>query len=288
MSIELKRGQRCRSDERASPSVTGYARDSCSSRDDGGEFKGASMRVWFKNIAARLGLDDTSDNGVRAILTAAAARSAIVGIGSNEYMVSPEAECGMVDSVEEDALSIVFAPEMRGSQCILGESLSIAVATNRGFYRGKATVLSRWRDSGGAGSRARVGIRVSIPEALVHVQRRLAHRVSVAFDLAPRGQITRFDEQAPFAETLIMDVSSSGLRVRAPEHVVLEPGTLLTLDAQFPSAIPSFQTTTEVVRTSSSRTPKTVMIGLRFTQPMPELEKAIRALDLRRRTRSAA
>jgi hypothetical protein len=246
------------------------------------------MRVWFKSIASKLGLEDSAERGVREILAGAAQRSAIVGFGADEYIVCPDPDCGMIDALEDDTLVIAFAPEMRGVYCIPGETLSIAIATSRGFHRGKVTVLSRWRDSGGAGSRPRAGVRVSIPVELVHIQRRFTHRVPVAFDLAPVAHLSRFDEEQFFLKAPIIDLSESGLRIRIPTELDLAPGTVLKLDARFPSAIPSFATTVEVIRRSTSKVPGTSMLGLRYTESMSELAKAIRTLDVRRGNRPAA
>ena len=139
----------------------------------------------------------------------------------------------------------------------MGERLWIAIATSRGFHRGETEILSRWSESASGGGRRRIGLRISIPASLTHIQRRFTLRVPVAFDLAPTAMITRMEgDPTPF-KVPILDLSESGVLVRAP------------ISAEFKLDLP-------------------VKIAATFPQPLSDLAKSIRALDVRRGKRPAA
>jgi hypothetical protein len=246
------------------------------------------MRVWFKSIAASLGFDDAAERSVREILSAAALRSAEAGLGSSERNVCPDSDFGFVDSVDDDGVSLAFAPQRRGVEFIVGERLWIAIATSRGFHRGETEILSRWSESASGGGRRRIGLRISIPASLTHIQRRFTLRVPVAFDLAPTAMITRMEgDPTPF-KVPILDLSESGVLVRAPISAEFKLDLPVKIAATFPSAIPSFETTAVVTRTGSSKVEDCVSVGLHFVQPLSDLAKSIRALDVRRGNRPAA
>lgn len=249
------------------------------------------MRIWLKSITSMLGLEDTQDRTVRQILDAAVARTAVVGLGTDEFDACPDPECCLLDSLDGDTMILVpaGAESMRG--IAVGARYFVAVASSRGFHRGETTILSRWIEHGEDGAK-RFGFRASIPSVLVHLQRRDTHRVPVAFDLAPTATLMRptegSDDAADPCVGSILDLSETGLRLRVPEESKFELGQILAIEAQFPSAIPSFKTTVEVVRIGRSKVPKSVALGLRFPEPLTTLGPAIRALDLRRGGRPAA
>lgn len=248
------------------------------------------MRVWFKNIASMLGVDDAEERSVREILAAAAQRSAIVGLRPAGIDVCPDPDCCMLDAVEGDTMSLVWIGGLPRPEIAPGETLQIAIATSRGFHRGETTILSRWTEQGGQGGGRRIGFIASLPPTLAHVQRRGSHRVPVAFDLAPVAQLFAPPIADPICKAPIVDLSDIGLRVRVSSALAAQllSGQRLVVSAEFVAAIPSFKTTVEVVRIASSKAPDSRVVGLRFTEPMEELSRAIRALDLRRSTRPAA
>jgi hypothetical protein len=246
------------------------------------------MRVWLKSIAASLGFDDAAERSVREILSAAALRSAEAGLGSSEHNVCPDSDFGFVDSVDDEGVSLAFAPQRRGVEFIVGERLWIAIATSRGFHRGETQILSRWNESASGGGRRRLGLRVSIPASLTHVQRRFTLRVPVAFDLAPTAIIVRAEGDQTPIKVPILDLSESGVLVRAPASAQLTLNTQVKLAANFPSAIPSFETVASVSRIGPSKVEGCVSIGMHFEEPLSELAKSIRALDVRRSNRPAA
>lgn len=248
------------------------------------------MRVWFKNIAAMLGVEDADERSVREILGAAAQRSAIVGLSPSGIDVCPDPDCCMIDAVEGDTISLAWIGGTPRVELAPGARFQIAIATSRGFHRGETTILSRWAEQGAPGSRRRVGFLVSIPPTLTHVQRRNSHRVPVAFDLAPVAQLFAPPLADPICNAPIVDLSDIGLRVRVPSALAEQfvSGQRFVVKANFVTAIPSFKTTVEVVRIAASKAQDSRVVGLRFTESMEELTRAIRALDLRRSTRPAA
>ena len=246
------------------------------------------MRVWFKSIASMLGLDDTEERSVRQILEVAASRSAIVGLCANQFDVYPDPDCCVLEAVESDSVVLVALGAARRNDIVPGARFSMAIGSSRGFHHGETTVLSRWIENDDRGVRQRSGFRVSIPTALTHVQRRMTHRVPVAFDLAPTAFLSVPESDASPCKAQIMDLSETGMRVRVPLSQTYETGQVLEVDARFPDAIPSFKTSCSVVRSIRLKARDANVVGLRFIEPMSELSGAIRALDLRRGTRPAA
>jgi hypothetical protein len=248
------------------------------------------MRVWFKNIASMLGIEDAEERSVREILAAAAQRSAVVGLSPSGIDVCPDPECCMLDAVEGDAVSLVWIGGAPRPEIVPGATFQIAIATSRGFHRGETTILSRWNEPGDAGARRRIGFLASLPPSLTHVQRRNSHRVPVAFDLAPFAQLYVPPLADPVCKAPIVDLSDIGLRVRIPAALAeqLSCGQQLVISAEFAATIPSFRSSVEVMRIAASKVPDSRVVGLRFVEPMTELTHAIRAIDLRRSTRSVA
>lgn len=248
------------------------------------------MRVWFKNIAHMLGFEDADERTVREILSAAAQRSAIVGLSPSGIDVCPDPECCMLDAVEADAISLAWIGGTPRPEIAPGARFQIAIATSRGFHRGETRILSRWSEPSDAGARRRIGFLASLPPSLTHVQRRSSHRVPVAFDLAPVAQLHAPLFADPICKAPIIDLSDIGLRVRVPAGIAeqLSCGLQLVITAEFAATIPSFKTTVEVVRVAASKAHDSRVVGLRFLEPMTDLSHAIRALDLRRSTRSVS
>lgn len=245
------------------------------------------MRVWFKNIAHMLGIDDDEDRSLRQILTTAASRSAIVGLSASEFDAYPDPDCCILEAVEQDSLVLVAVGTARMDLAV-GAKFCMAVSSSRGFHRGEVTILSRWIEQNDRGARQRAGFRVSVPQSLTHVQRRITHRVPVAFDLAPLAYLLIPESELPACKSQIIDLSETGMRVRVPFEQEYELGQQVSVDARFSEIIPSFTTTCEVVRVTPIKARDARVVGLRFVEPMSELSHAIRALDLRRSTRPAA
>lgn len=245
------------------------------------------MRVWFKNIAHMLGLEDAEERSLRQILATAASRSAIVGLCANEFDAYPDPDCGILEAIEDDTLVLVNVGTAR-SDIVVGGQIFVAIASSRGFHRGEVTIMSRWVEQNERGHRHRCGWRVSIPQALTHVQRRLTHRVPVAFDLAPLAYLTIAESESAPCKSAIIDLSETGMRVRVPIDHAYELGQAVEVDARFTEIIPSFKTTCEVVRFTPVKSRDVNVVGFRFIEPMTELSHAIRALDLRRSSRPAA
>jgi hypothetical protein len=246
------------------------------------------MRVWFKSIAAMLGIDDTEERTVRQVLDAAVARSAVVGLCANEFDAYPDPDCCVLEAIEDDSLVLVAVGAARRSDIVPGARFHMAIGSSRGFHHGETTVMSRWMEHDERGVRQRSGFRVSIPTSLTHVQRRVTHRVPVAFDLAPSAILTIPESDAPPCKATVMDLSETGMRVRVPITQTYEIGQQVEVDARFPDTIPSFKSTCTVVRVAPLKAREVNIVGLRFSEPLSELSGAIRALDLRRGNRPAA
>lgn len=58
------------------------------------------MRVWFKNLSALLGEEDSEESSVRQIVESAAARAAVVGLSKDAALVRPDPDCGVIDAVD--------------------------------------------------------------------------------------------------------------------------------------------------------------------------------------------
>ncbi|MEY3143146.1 MAG: hypothetical protein RLY21_1639 [Planctomycetota bacterium] len=244
------------------------------------------MRVWFKNIASLLGVEDAEERSLRQILTAAAARSAIVGLCKEEFDAYPDPECCILEGVEEDTLILVAVGPAR-MDLVVGASFHIAISSSRGFHRGETKIISRWVEQSDGGGGQRFGFRVSVPQTLTHIQRRVTHRVPVAFDLAPFVYLAVPEAEQPPCKAQIIDLSETGMRVRVPIEQDYAMGQMLDADARFTEVIPSFKAKCEVIRVTPVKNRHARIVGVRFDHTLSELAHAIRALDLRRSSRSS-
>ncbi|MFM7134069.1 MAG: PilZ domain-containing protein [Planctomycetota bacterium] len=245
------------------------------------------MRLWFHRMAGLLGLDETCEHRVVDILRRAAVRSASIGIGTVDGVALPNPFSGHVVELEPEALVIsrpLEGPNRR--ELLAGERLHLSVASERGFHHGDVEVLGRW--STGEGASKRYGYRVSIPQALVHEERRMVHRVPVAFDLAPVAHLSRPASLAPVGSGVVVDLSEGGMCVRAELRNLVVPGEAIIVRASFPAVIPEIHTRMEIAHAVPSRAAGQHDLGLRFLEPQPELAQAIRALEIRRVNRAGA
>lgn len=245
------------------------------------------MRLWFQRMAAFLGFDDGDEQSIRAILHAAALRSASIGIGSLDGAALPSPLAGHVEDLESDAL-VISRPQEGPSrrELVTGESLHLSIAADKGFHHGDVTVLGRW--VAGEGTLRRYGYRVSIPTALVHEERRTLHRVPVAFDLAPRALLQKPGTLVEIGEGTVVDISEGGLCVRVALSTLVRRDEGVVVRAEFPAIIPAIQARAVVAHVKHARQAGTMDLGLRFTEPQDELGRAIRALELRRVNRAGA
>lgn len=246
------------------------------------------MRVWFKSIASMLGLEEVHERTVREVIDAAVERSAVVGLSSDASDVYPDPNCCVLDAIDGGELVLWRVGEGSRPDIVPGARFHVAIASSRGFHRGETTILSRWIEQDERGARTRAGYRASIPLTLVHMQRRGTHRVPVAFDLAPKAKLFHGESEEPRCVVPILDLSEGGIRLRVPDDFQFEVGQELLVDAEFPSALPSFRSRAEVVRLGNSKTPGSKTLALRLFEPPTDLSRAIRALELRRGGRPAA
>jgi len=246
------------------------------------------MRVWFKNLSSLLGEEASEEASVRQILEAAAQRHAVVGLSRDAATVRPDPDCGVLDAVDGD--DIVISRHEGGSAWLEGimpgDQVCIAVSASRGFYTGQTEVVSRW--SGHDIGLDRCGYRVRIPSTMIHSQRRSSERLPVAFDLAPRATIRSSDLTKDVAGGLVLDLSATGMRLRAVSGREMLVGELINVVTHFAHTIPAFEALAEIVHVFPSRVPDSRILGLRFVDEQPEIAEAIHALDLKRRGRTAA
>lgn len=240
------------------------------------------MRVWFRHLTDFLSSEEPEDCSVRKELRAAASESMPIGLGLIGSDTHLKADDGFIEELEADAVKIL-TPRAGGLRAIPGEHLMMAVDTGSGFHVGEVNILGTWEQ--GSGAALRRGIRVSIPHAMEHVQRREHHRLLVAFDLAPRAELESGDPAQPIGIGSVLDISNSGARVRAKLSAPLHADALITLKAFFPEPFPPFEAQVAVVHVGRSGDSETSVLGLRFTDEHPELARAIHQLERRRATR---
>lgn len=277
------------------------------------------MWVWFKNISDTFERRAVRERTVRKLLHSAAARGLPVGVGEVNPGACVVPQDGFVEGLEESSLLIRVSNGQRMPALFArGGRVQISILTPRGFEQGEVEVLGEW-DVVENGIRRR-GVRVSIPKALVHVQRRIHHRVTVAFDLSPRAWITEvldraaqdadssaenaqreldlpleresdgpaLDDPALLASGHVLDISESGARLRLTSHEEAGPpgeGAVVSLAARFPACFPSFECRAQIVHRVRAVRGEGWILGLRFLEGRPDLSRAIHQLELRRAQR---
>jgi hypothetical protein len=274
------------------------------------------MWVWFKNISDTFEARAARERTVRKLLSAAAKRGLPVGVGhfNPGECVVPQ-DC-FVEELEAESLLIrVVIGQRIPAVLVRGSRVRISILTPEGFEQGEVTVLGEW-DVQQNGIRRR-GVRVSIPKALVHVQRRIHHRVTVAFDLSPRARLSVDPLGAPLASAAaldgleppredgaetasdapivlgsgrVLDISESGARIRLtdlPESGPPTAGTIVRLAAEFPACFPSFECSAQIMHRVAAVRGEGWILGLRFLDGHPDLSRAIHQLEMRRAQRSA-
>jgi PilZ domain len=245
------------------------------------------MRLWFRGMAALLGFPSHDDASVRAILHRAVASSAPIGIGTVDGAALPSPLAGHVVALEDDAL--VISRPFDGSvrrELVSSERLHLSIGSDRGFHHGDVEVLGRW--VGDEGGEKRYGYRVSLPQVLIHEERRGLHRIPVAFDFAPPVFLLRPITLAEIGEGTVLDISEGGMCVRVSPKALLRPDESVIVKAEFPAILPPIHTRTSIAHIVDARQEGQVEIGLRFNDPQPALGQAIRALELRRINRAGA
>lgn len=269
------------------------------------------MWVWFKNISDAFEREVPPDRTVRRLLVLAADRAAPVGVGEVDPGACSSPKDGFIERVDAESLLIRCAnDEPIPALLAEGARVQLSILTTSGFEQGEVTVLGEWASE--ESDIQRRGVRVTIPQALIHIQRRLRHRVTVAFDLSPRATLAaaspglspdqtldcRSDDPAPtepaVAPTLgagdILDISETGLRVRLPNQTeqseALLAGQIVALTARFPASFPSFDCRAEIMHGAAAVHGEGWILGLRFLEGHPDLSRAIHQLELRRAQRS--
>ena len=104
------------------------------------------MRVWFKNLSALLGEEDSEESSVRQIVESAAARAAVVGLSKDAALVRPDPDCGVIDAVDGEDL-VISRHQGDGEwlkDIMPGDKVFVAIAATRGYYTGETEVVSRW------------------------------------------------------------------------------------------------------------------------------------------------
>ncbi len=273
------------------------------------------MWVWVKNISDMFEGHAARERTVRKTLFAAAKRGLPVGVGQFDPGECAVPQDCFVEELEAESLLIrVVIGQRIPAMLVRGSRACISILTPEGFEQGEVTVLGEW-DVQQNGIRRR-GVRVSIPKALVQVQRRIHHRVTVAFDLSPRARLSVDPLGAPLASAAaldgleppredgaeaaseapivigsgrILDISASGARVRLtdlPESGPPNGGAVVRLAAEFPACFPSFDCAAQIVHRVRAVRGEGWILGLRFLDGHPDLSRAIHQLEMRRAQRS--
>jgi len=268
------------------------------------------MWVWFKNISDAFERTVPADRTVRRLLVSAADRAAPVGVGEVDPGACSTPKDGFVERVDAESPLIRCAnDEPIPALFAEGARVQLSILTTSGFEQGEVTVLGEWASEDSDVQRR--GVRVTIPQALIHIQRRLRHRVTVAFDLSPRAALSAVqtalapdqtvlgDCGEPAAESApapllgagdILDISETGLRIRLPHQTeqvdALLAGQIIWLSARFPASFPSFDCRAEVMHGAAALHGEGWILGLRFLEGHPDLSRAIHQLELRRAQRS--
>ena len=240
------------------------------------------MDVWFQHLADFFTRTDADNRTVRKLLDAAARRSAPVGFAPCDSQQPPRPEHGSVESVEGESL-LVMMPRDAGLTLVVGERLTISIGGESGFDVGEVVVMGEWvhRDD----TSCRSGVRVSLPHALEHVQRRERHRLPVAFDLSPRAALEARTPPAALGKGEVLDISESGARLLVDTTRALAIGEVVGATLTFPAPFPSVTARVEVVHVAPIPESGRLIVGVHFLEPMPELGRAIHKLELKRAQR---
>lgn len=275
--------------------------------------------VWFTNTSDTFERRAVRERTVRKLLLSAAERGLPVGVGEVNPGACVVPQDGFVEGLEDASLLRRVSNGQRMPALFArGGLVQISILAPRGLEQGEVEVLGEW-DVVENGIRRR-GVRVSIPKALVHVQRRIHHRVTVAFDLSPRAWITEAldraaqdadssgeavqresdpprngapDGHAPDAPAFlasgrVLDISESGARLRLTSHEEAGPpgeGSVVSLAARFPACFPSFECRAQIVHRVRAVRAEGWILGLEFLEGRPDLSRAIHQLELRRAQR---
>ena len=240
------------------------------------------MDVWLRHLADLFVREDAELRCARKVLRAAAERSARVGFGPTDADECPKPEHGSIESIEGDTV-LILTPRSGGKRFVVGEHLVLCIDASSGFDVGEVTVLGEWSRQAATGHRG--GVRVTLPRMLEHVQRREHHRIPVAFDLSPRVTIEHGEPSVPLGGGEVLDISESGVRIRARLLDAVEAGATMVVHATFPTPFPSFTAHSEVVHLAPTQDEGRWIVGLKFLDDHPELARAIHQLELRRAQR---
>lgn len=189
----------------------------------------------------------------------------------------PVAHRVMIDSVDEDSL-LVVAPEDFTLRS--GEVCEVAVLGRAGRQCGLVQLIGHEPVPSG-GRVPMAGLRFSYPPTLDHNERRRAHRVSVAFDLAPRGRIFDGRTSGP-VEVSIMDLSIGGMQLRCDAHPDrFASGQTVDLDVQLPDPVGSMLIPARIASVRDDEAGQQ-RLGIAFTQPVEGMAQLVRSIEVRR------
>ena len=189
----------------------------------------------------------------------------------------PSSHRAMIESIDELSF-LVLAPEEFVSK--VGDVCEVAVLGRSGRQCGLAELIGHEQVPSG-GRVPMPGLRFSYPPALDHNERRRAHRVSVAFDLAPRGRIFDGRTSGP-VEVSIMDLSIGGMQLKCATHSDrFATGQSIDLDVQLPDPVGSMLIP---ARIASGRDDGGghQRLGIAFTQAVEGMAQLVRSIEVRR------
>ena len=178
----------------------------------------------------------------------------------------------------EDASFLVLAPDNLPAR--IGDVFEMAVLSRSGRHCGMIELIDHEQVPSG-GHRPIPGLRFSYPPSLDHNERRRAHRVSVAFDLAPRGRIFDGRTSGP-VEVAIMDLSIGGMQLKCDAHADrFAAGQSIDLDVQLPDPVGSMLIPARIasIRDDDSGQQR---LGIAFAQAVEGMAQLVRSIEVRR------
>ncbi len=229
---------------------------------------------WLERITPREGVDPS----IRTAFDQA------MEIEGRITLLQPDADTGepvtyraMLERLDEDSF-VVLAPDDLPAR--IGEVFEMAVLSRSGRQCGMVELTGHEPVPSG-GQVPIPGLRFSYPPTLDHNERRRAHRVSVAFDLAPRGRIFDGRTSGP-VEVSIMDLSIGGMQLKCNTHADrFAPGQTIDLDVQLPDPVGSMLIPARIasVRNDDSGQQR---LGIAFNQAVEGMAQLVRSIEVRR------
>ena len=229
---------------------------------------------WLERIHPRDGVDPSIRTAFEQALE----------IEGRITLIQPDLETGetvtyraMLERLDDDSF-LVLAPDNLPAR--VGDVFEMAVLGRSGRHCGMVELIGHEQVPSG-GQHPIPGLRFSYPPSLDHNERRRAHRVSVAFDLAPRGRIFDGRTSGP-VEVSILDLSIGGMQLKCNAHADrFSTGQTIDLDVNLPDPVGSMLIPARIasIRDDESGQQR---LGIAFTQAVEGMAQLVRSIEVRR------